>query len=277
MLKKPFGKTGEKVSEIGLGTFYDARWIILAMLGFKSREERKLEALKVGLEGGINLIDTAEIYKTEPLVAKAIKGIKREDLFIVTKVWSNHLRREALLKALDSSLKRLEVKYVDLYLVHWPNPRIPISETMGAMEEAIDKGKTRYIGLSNFSLKQIIEAQEALRKYEIVSVQLEYNLMNRKVEKDILPYCERNGIAFMAYYPLAHGKLLKKRDKLKELCEKYNKTLAQIALNWLASKEKVFPIPRASNPYHVKENLGASGWRLSEEDIKKLEDLFPLT
>ncbi|GBC75172.1 Glyoxal reductase [archaeon HR06] len=154
---------------------------------------------------------------------------------------------------------------------------MPLSETMGAMEEAVDKGKTRYIGLSNFSLKQIMEAQEALRKYEIVSVQLEYNLMNRKVEKDILPYCERNGIAFMAYYPLAHGALLKKKDKLKNLCEKYNKTLAQVALNWLASKEKVFPIPRASNPYHVKENLGASGWRLSEEDIKKLEELFPLT
>lgn len=275
MEMKQFGSRGPKVSEIGMGTYYDVSWIILSMIGIRRNWRRKLEALKTGLENGMNLIDTAEIYGSEPLVAKAIKGLNRESLFISTKVWPSHLRRDQLLRSLEKSLRRLETSYVDLYLVHFPSKKVPISETMRAMEEAIDQGKVRYIGLSNFDLKRIEEARDALSKHDILALQLEYSLINRSVEKEILPYCQREGIALMAYYPLGHGKLAKAKDKLEPLIKKYSKTAAQIALRWLAQKPLVFPIPRASNPLHVKENVGASGWELSEEDLALLDKIFP--
>jgi len=274
MEKKRFGKNGPLLSEIGMGTYYDIAWIILSRFGILRGKKKKIEAIRTGIEGGMNLIDTAEIYGSEPLVAEAMKGYKREDIFISTKVWPNHLRRDALLRSLDKSLKRLNTSYVDLYLIHFPNNRVPIQETMKAMEEAIDSGKVLYIGLSNFNLRQIEEARNALSKHDITAVQLEYSLLKRDVEKDILPYCQKEGIAFMAYYPLGHGRLARETEKLRYFMEKYKKTPAQIALRWLADKELVFPIPRASNALHVKENINASGWKLSEEDYKQLSNIF---
>jgi diketogulonate reductase-like aldo/keto reductase len=274
MRYKRFGKNGPKVSEIGMGTYYDPIWIATAYLGWRRKARQKIDAIRAGLSGGITLIDTAEVYGSEPLVAEAIKGFRREDLFIATKVWLNHLRREKVFKSLKNSLKRLQTGYVDLYQIHFPNSAVPIVETMGAMEELVDQGKIRYIGVSNFSLKQTVEANSALKKYELASVQLNYSLFDRSIEADILPYCEKQGIAVLAYFPLAHGKLAFERKELAELIHKYSKTAAQIALNWLCSKQNVFPIPRASNPLHVKENLGASGWEISEEDSAGLQRLF---
>ncbi|HLI45826.1 MAG TPA: aldo/keto reductase, partial [Geobacterales bacterium] len=243
-------------------------------IGILRGKNKKIEAIKTGLRGGINLIDTAELYGSEPLVAKAVSEFNREELFISTKVWPSHLKRDALLRALDNSLKRLNMKYVDLYLIHFPNPRIPIQETMRAMEEAVANGKVLYIGLSNFNLKQIEEARNALSKHDITAVQLEYSLLNRKIEKDILPYCQKEGIALMAYYPLGHGRLAKDKRKFEPFIKKYGKSQAQIALRWLADKYYVFPIPRASNPIHIEENLNASGWKLDEADTKQLEYIF---
>lgn len=272
---KPFGKTGVRVSAVGMGTYYDPLWILTGMLGWRRGSKAKIEAIRTGIELGINLIDTAEIYQSEPLIAKAIRGFRREDLFLATKVWSNHLRRESLIRSLEASLRKLEVSYVDLYQVHFPNPHVPISETMSAMEEMVDKGKIRFIGVSNFSLTQMVEAQTALKKYELSSTQMEYSLANRSIERDILPYCERNGIAVLAYYPLAHGKLASNRE-LGQIAAKYGKTPAQLALNYLASKTNVFPIPRASKAEHVRDNAGSVGWTISEEDRLRLEKLFPL-
>ncbi|BBD72341.1 aldo/keto reductase [Sulfodiicoccus acidiphilus] len=221
----------------------------------------------------MNLIDTAEIYGSEPLVREAIRGAKREELFVATKVWSNHLRRESLFKALEGSLNRLGLNYVDLYQVHFPNRRVPISETMGAMEEMVDKGKIRHIGISNFSLKQTEEAVHSLKKYELASIQINYSLSHRVPERDLIPYCQKEGIAVMAYYPLAHGKLSNTSEKLRPLLQKYGKTPSQLALNWLASIPNVFPIPRASKVEHVKENLEAVGWRMDDSDRRELERL----
>ena len=191
-----------------MGTYYDPQWIATAKtLGWRRGAASKVEALKAGLDGGINFIDTAEIYGSEELVARAIVGRKREDLFIATKVWSNHLRRDALVKALEKSLKRLGTSYVDLYQVHFPNTKVPIAETMGAMEEMKDKGKLLSIGVSNFSLKQTIDANAALKKSQLASNQVDYSLANREIEADLLPYCESNKITIIAYYPLGHGKL----------------------------------------------------------------------
>ena len=274
MLYKKFGRDGPDVSEVGMGTYYDAGWIAAARMGWLRGRRQKIKAIKAGLDGGINLIDTAEIYGSEPLVAEAIAGYDRRKIFLATKVWSNHLHRGPLMRSLNRSLERLKTDYVDLYQVHFPNRRVSISETMGAMEELVDQGKVKFIGVSNFSLERIIEAKNALKKHGLAAVQLSYSLANRDIEKDIIPYCEKEGIMLLAYYPLAHGRLASTRGDVQELARKYGKTMVQMALNWLISKPNVLPIPRASTEEHVMENLGASGWSMSDDDRASLEAAF---
>src|SRR6267143_788803 len=245
MMTKEFGKTGRMVTEIGMGTYYDKPWIRVAKHGWS-------------------------------IVAKAIRGKKRDELFIATKVWLDHLHRDDLITALGRSLERLELAYVDLYQIHFPNSSVPIRETMGAMEEMMDKGKIRCIGVSNFSLEQMIEANSALAKSEIAAAQVNYSLIHRKVERDIIPYCKQNKIAVLAYYPLGHGILARSGPRMEEVCRRNSKTPAQVALNWLVSKPGVFAIPRASRPSHVEEDLGGSDWRLSDNDRADLEKEFSL-
>jgi diketogulonate reductase-like aldo/keto reductase len=275
---REFGRTKVKVSLIGMGTYYDVSWIMKSrLLSRRAGKEEKIAALKRGIELGINLIDTAEMYDTEPLVAEAIRGHERDALFIATKVWSTHLRYNQVLKAAQRSLAKLQCDYIDLYQIHWPNPLVPIKETMRAMEKLVDDGKVRYIGISNFSLSQTKEAEEALSKHELASNQVQYNLKARKIETDLLPYCERNNIAIMAYRPVAHGALANPSGKLREILDEISqrhggKTPAQIALNWLVNKSKiVFPIPRASRPERIMENVGAVGWNLDADDLVKLD------
>jgi len=272
--RKEFGRTGAMVSEIGMGTWYDAAWLGAAKLGRASGAAEKVRALQAGMDGGINFIDTAELYMSEPLVAKAIKGRGRDELFVTTKVWSTHLHRDALVGALEKSLKNLALSYVDLYQIHWPNPSVPIAETMAAMEEMKDKGRIRAIGVSNFSLEEMTEANSSLKKSEIASNQVNYSLRHREPEGELLPYCERNHVALIAYFPLGHGALASS-SRLQAVADRVAKTPSQVALNWLVSKPAVFAIPRASNEAHVKEDLGASGWRLSEEDVAELDRQFP--
>jgi diketogulonate reductase-like aldo/keto reductase len=272
---KTFSRTGAKVTEIGMGTYYDPLWIATATLGWRRNARRRIMAIRAGIEVGINLIDTAEIYGSEPLVGEAINDHKREDLFIATKVWPRHARRDALVRSLEKSLARMGISYVDLYQIHFPSSKVPIGETMAAMEEMKEKGKLLSIGVSNFSLQQTIDANAALKKSQLASTQMEYSLVHRNIEADILPYCENNGMAILAYYPLGHGRLAKAGDKMRTLCEKYAKTPSQVALNWLTSKPNVFPIPRASRAEHVTENAGGSGWTMSGDDRAELEKLFP--
>lgn len=274
---REFGKTKAKVSSIGMGTYFDTSWITSARLfGRREGKEEKIAALRTGIELGVNLIDTAEIYESEPLVAEAIKGYDRSSLFIATKVWPTHLNYDGVLEAAKRSIDRLRCSYIDLYQIHWPNPSVPIKETMSAMEWLVDEGKVRHIGVSNFSLSQLREAEEALSKYEVASNQVEYSLKVRKIESDLLPYCEKRGIVILAYRPIAHGALSRPSGKLKtvvdDISAKYGgKTPAQIALNWLLNTGTiVFPIPRASRPSRVIEDAGAAGWRMEPEDMTKL-------
>jgi len=274
---REFGRANVKVSDIGMGTYYDASWIAASRLsGYQQGREDKIAALRNGIELGINLIDTAEIYESEPLVAEAIKGYRRDALFVATKVWPMHLKYDQVLKAAQRSLERLQSSYIDLYQIHWPNPMVPIKETMRAMEKLVDHGKVRYIGVSNFSLSQTKEAEEALSKYELVSNQVEYSLKVREIEADLLPYCGQNGIVILAYRPLAHGALANPSGKLKAVIDEISqkdggKTPAQIVLNWLLNKSRVvFPIPRASRPQRVAEDAGAVGWSLDSDDMAKL-------
>ncbi len=273
MRLKEFAKTGHKISEVGMGTYYDPLWVATAFMGWRRRKAAKVEAIMAGFESGITLVDTAEIYRSEPLVAKAMAGKKRDDVFLATKAWPNHLHRDALISAFDGSLRRLGTSYIDLYQVHWPNPRVPIEETMGAMEELVRDGKLRHVGVSNFGLEQLKEAQSALPRSEVSSVQLDYSLIHRRVEHEVLPYCEREKVALLAYYPLGHGKL-PSDQRLDSVSSSHGKTRAQVALRWLADKPNVFPIPRASRPDHVRDNAGAGDWELSEREMVELDQKF---
>jgi len=267
------GKTGRTIPATGSGTYYDPGWIAPAYVGWRRGMREKVEAIKAGLDSGITLVDTAEIYRSEPLVAKALEGKKRDEVFIASKVWSTHLHRDSLVKAFENSLKRLGTNYIDLYQVHWPNPGVPIEETMGAMELLVQEGKLMHIGVSNFNLEQMRAAQSALKKSELASVQLDYSLIHRNVESDILPYCDKERIALLAYYPLGHGKL-PKDGRLDSAAKSTGNTRAQVALQWLAGKANVFPIPRASVARHVRENAGGSDWELPDLVRKGLDSAF---
>ena len=257
------GGTGERVPDVGLGTW--------AYTGGS-------EPLRRGVEVGAFLIDTAEAYRTEDAVGAAIAGI-RGGVFVATKVSPSHFRRRDVHKACDESLKRLNVDVIDLYQLHWPNDRIPITETMGAMEELVEAGKIRYIGVSNFSVEEMEEAQAALSKSRIASNQVEYSLTERSIEPDVLPYCQANAITVIAYSPLARGLgNFGKGDgakALEDVAARNGRTVAQVALNWCLGHDRVMVIPKSNSAARVEENCGSSGWRLPDEDIAALEAAFP--
>jgi len=296
------GKTGFKVSVIGLGT-----WQIGTKLwgwGTDYDESDAIAVIHQAIDLGINFIDTAEIYgggKSEEIIGKAIAE-RRDEVFLATKVWVTNLSYNKVIKAAERSLRRLRVDVIDLYQVHWPNPFVPIERTMRAMERLVKEGKVRCIGVSNFSVNQLKRAQEALFSEEVVSNQVEYNLLNRKIEKDLLPYARREKITIIAYSPLAKGILtgkyapgnvprdilrridilfssenLKRANKvlevLHEIAERRGKAVSQVALNWLIKEPTIIAIPGAKKPMHVKINVGAVGWKLTEEEVKRIDEV----
>ncbi|MBI2045834.1 MAG: aldo/keto reductase [Parcubacteria group bacterium] len=243
----------------------------------ESNIEQSISILKQGLALGIRLIDTAELYGeglTEEIVGQAIKGHNREDIFLITKVWKTNLRHDAVLAAAEKSLKRLQTDYIDLYLIHWPNEAAPLLETMRALEELVSNKKVRHIGVSNFSVPIMEEAQSYLSKTTLAANQIEYSLLERSAEKEIIPFCKENNIKVIAHRPLAKGKLaLEQKEILNTLSKKYQKTPIQIALNWLISQDIVV-IPKTANAGHLKEICGAVGWRLEETDTGLLKSDF---
>lgn len=254
---KILGKTKEKIPAIGMGT-----WKL-------PNTSESMKALRIGMKAGIKFIDTAEIYGTEETVGEAIRN---EEVFLATKVSPQHFRYNDVIKACDNSLKRLGVKTIDLYQLHWPNPLVPISDTMKAMEELVKQGKIRYIGVSNFPVKKTIAAQEAMKKNEIVSNQVEYSPFVRDIENDILPFCQKEKITVIAYSPFNRGHLFERNPEIKKVLEKigikYGKTVAQVTLNWLVSKDSVVAIPKAADGNHVRENAAAADFNLKKEDIE---------
>jgi diketogulonate reductase-like aldo/keto reductase len=278
--RKSLGKTGESVAVIGLGTWN--------MGGRESPDyrddERLIEAIRYAVELGMNHIDTAEMYAAghaEELVGEAVKQFSRDEVFIATKVWPSNLRYEDVIRSCRRSLERLQLKYVDLYMVHWPNPRIPLQETMKAMEKLVEDGLVRYIGVSNFDVELLEEAMNALKREEIVANQVKYSLEAREVERELIPFCERNGITVTAYTPLGKGRIPAEAASntpegkiLAEMAQRYGKTPVQIALNWVIWRPNVITIPKAARKEHLEENAGAAGWRLTEEDYKRLSAAY---
>ena len=308
MLYRRLGDSDLEVSVIGLGT-----WVMGGVWWAEPEDEQSIEAIKVSIEGGINLIDTAPAYgygRAERIVGKAIKGI-REKVIIATKcglAWDekgnifNNLKRESLLKEIDASLERLGVDFIDLYQVHWPDPNTPIKETFETLEEIRQVGKIRYIGVSNYNVEQMEEA----RKYaKIVSLQPPYSLFNRGIEKEILPYCRKNNIGILAYSPMERGILTGKFHldgveppddlrrnhptlapeafeptkrcllKLKEIADEKGCTLGALAVAWVIHQDGVTTaLVGARNPKQAKENLQSADVNLSQKDLDRIEEII---
>ncbi len=265
---------GVEIPVLGLGTWgmggrqiEDHRW-----------DSENVTAIRMAIELGFTHIDTAEYYgagHAEELVGEAIETYPRDSLFITTKVWHTHLRHSDLVSSMKKSLRRLGLDYVDLYLVHWPNPDVPLRETMMAMERCADEGYTRYIGVSNFSRSLMMEAQSHLETHTLVANQVEYSLLDQKPKMALLPSIQAEGRTLIAYSPLGKGILAKPGNKvLDEMAEKYEKSQAQVALNWLISQENVVAIPKTSNPVHLLDIVGAVGWEIGLEDSIRLSQGF---
>jgi diketogulonate reductase-like aldo/keto reductase len=277
LLRRKFGWTGLVVPVIGMGT-----WNIEGRT--RDAERRGIEALRLGLDLGMKHIDTAEMYgngRSEELVAEAVAG-RREQVFLVSKVMPSNASYEGTLKACERSLKRLNTDFLDLYLIHWPSSQYPIKETMRAMEKLADEAMIKFIGVSNFDLEQLREAQHALKKHRIACNQVLYHLAYRDIERDLLPYCTESEIAIVGYSPFGHGNFPSPQSKggkvLAEIAKRHSSTVRQVALNFLTRHPALFTIPKAGNPDHIREISGAVGnWRLTDEDIAAIDSTFPLS
>lgn len=244
-----------------------------------NNDEADIQAIKNAIDAGITHIDTAEGYAdghAEELVAKAIKEYDRKKLLIVSKVKAENLSYKDIKKSLNNSLERLETDYLDLYLIHGPSDEVPIEESMRAMNDLIDQGLVKNIGVCNFNIKRFAEAQ-ANSHHKLVANQLHHNLIYREAQKEgLIEYCQKNDVMFIAWRPVQKGMLTTADNPLmKEMCEKYGKTPAQIAINWAMMGENMVTLSKMTNPEHLKENLGAIGWELEKEDYERLDKEFP--
>lgn len=258
MICTELSRTGVCVPEVGIGTWdYHAG----------------SAPIRQGLEAGALFVDTAESYGSEPVVGEAIRGI-RNRVFIATKVSPQHFWPDSLRRSVDASLQRMKIDVVDLLQLHEPNPSVPIEETMGTVSDLIRAGKVRFAGVSNFSVQQLQEAQKALGTYPIVSNQVRYNLIDRTIEAELLPYCRATHVTVIAYCPLARG-LHRIRDcdpsgVIDELSRETGKSPAQIVINWCLCQEGVVTIPKGNSVEHIIDNCGASDWRLSSEQLARI-------
>jgi diketogulonate reductase-like aldo/keto reductase len=260
MQYKELGSTGIQLPEIALGTW---------------KYGGGIKPLQTGIESGAFFIDTAESYGSESVVGEAVKGI-RDRVFIASKVSPGRLRRADVLRAADQSLLRLKMDYVDLYQLHGPNPTIPIQETMGAMEDLVDAGKIRFVGVSNFMPHDLKNAVAAMQRHKIVSNQVRYSLIERTIESELLPYCQQNRITILAFSPLGSGlENLRRNDPggvLTKVAVATGKTEAQVALNWCTAKDGVIALTKSNSPARVVEACEASSWRLSPEHLRMLDE-----
>lgn len=238
-------------------------------------------AIKTALDMGISHIDTAEWYsegRAEELVGEAIKGFDRSKLIITTKVTPMHLHYNDLINAAAQSLKRLKADYIDVYLIHNPNPYIDIKESMEAMDLLVQKGYTKYIGLSNFNVPQFVQAQECSEN-KMTCNHLHYNLKHRGPLIDgSVKYAQDNDVMIVAWRPTQKGLFSKEPVGIVDkICAKYGKTANQVAINWLISQKNVVTISKTRKIEHLKENLGALGWSMEKSDIELLMNHFPGT
>jgi aryl-alcohol dehydrogenase-like predicted oxidoreductase len=303
MRKIRFGRSDLKVSEIGLGTLTFGH----PTKGIQDFDEIK-KLLNYALDNGINFLDTAEEYAgglSEKYIGEIIKERgDREDIIIETKAAPPHIGYKELKKACNKSLERLQTGYIDMYLLHFPWCYYPANESAKALDELIEEGKIRYAGVSNYHNPLVEELMDHLENGDIITNQLSYSLTSRSIEKEILPFSREKGIHVTAWSPLESGFLTGKYHEnsefekndfrnnlvlfqhkdnfvqmkplfelMRNLAEKYEASVAQIALNWIIKNEDITPIPGAKNIEQVQSNIDSTKFRLTDEELNNLSNL----
>jgi len=263
--------TGEEIPVLGLGT-----WRMGGSLHPDySQDSQVVELLQTAIQLGYTHIDTAEVYAdghTEELVGRAAGDFPRKSLFITTKIWHTNLGYSAVHESIDRSLIRLNSEYIDLCLIHNPDPATPLPETFDALNELVARGKIRNIGVSNFDFHQMQKAQ-ALSSTPIVTNQVPYNLYNHAyVKNGVLKHCQEQGILLTAYSPFDRGVVLNDPE-VGKIAALHGKTPAQIALAWLFRQPGVITIPMSGDPAHLKSNLASLDIQFSRQDMEILENL----
>jgi diketogulonate reductase-like aldo/keto reductase len=243
---------GIEIPALGLGTW-------------QLKGKQCTEVVQLALQLGYTHIDTAEIYGNQKEIGNAIAGFDRKELFLVSKAWLNHLRFDDVLKACNSTLRDLGTDYLDLYLIHWPNKKVPVQETLKAMLQLKKDGKIRAIGVSNFSILDLHEAEQT--GAVIATDQIEMHPLLQ--QKTLWHYCSLRKIPVTAYSPIARGLVLK-NETIQKIAEKHGKTAAQVSLKWLLQKGAIV-IPKASSREHLQQNLDVFDWRLSGKEVAEVD------
>ena len=254
-------RNGQQVCPLGQGTYQMGR-----------RPGEEIQALRRGIDLGLTLIDTAEMYDTEELVGEAVRYC-RDRAFIVSKVLPGNASYEGTKRACERSLRRLGTDYIDLYLLHWIG-RYPFSETVRALVELQQEGKIRQWGMSNLDVADMEHILSLPHGQGCAANQVLYNLNNRGIEYDLLPWSERYAIPLMAYTPLGEGRLHSHRT-LAEIARRHDATPAQIMLAWVMRTANVMAIPKAGSVGHVEENARSLDICLTEDDLRDIDRAFP--
>jgi diketogulonate reductase-like aldo/keto reductase len=260
--------SGERVPALGQGTWN--------MGEDRRRRREEIAALRLGVDLGMRLIDTAEMYadgEAEQIVGAAIAG-RREKVFLVSKVLPEHATRRGTIAACERSLKRLDADRIDLYLLHWREQEVELAEVLEAFTALVRAGKIRHWGVSNFDVEDMQELVRLPAGKAVAADQVMYNLDRRGIEHDLVPWCRRRRIPVMAYSPLDEGRLLRSRD-LERIAQQLEATPSQVALAWLLRQQNVIAIPKSASEAHVRENFAALDLRLGKEDLAVLDRAFP--
>lgn len=248
---------GKKIPAIGLGT-----WQLT---------ENCVESVEKALDMGYIHVDTAQVYGNEAEVGKGIQNaeINREDIWLTTKVWRDNLNKEDLKESVGKSLEKLKTDYVDLLLIHWPFKEMDLEAVLEEMDELVEEGKARNIGLSNFTAEQTRRAQE-LSDHDLLTNQVEYHpFLN---QDEVIEECGNQDMMLTAYSPLARGDVIG-NELLQEIGEKYEKSEVQVALRWLIQQENICAIPKATSAEHQEANLDIFDFELSEKEIEEISHL----
>lgn len=263
-----------EVGDIGQGTALD--WTAGG-----TRDTRCIQTLRLGIDLGMNVIDTAPIYESghaEEVVGRAIAG-RRNEAFVATKFSPEASRRDDVIRSAEASLRRLGTHWIDLLQVHWPHPSVPLEESLEAMFRLAEQGKVRHLGLGNCTARQIREALATEAAPHLLSVQQEYSLADRSIEAEILPLCRENRLRLLAYSPLARGKIVPDDPRgrvLTEIAAKRGLSVAQVVLAWLRREDLVLPIPRSGREEHLRENAAAAAITLDPQDVARIDRTYAM-
>jgi diketogulonate reductase-like aldo/keto reductase len=268
MEQRPFGATGREVSVIGQGTWYIA----------SGDRARAVAALRRGLDLGMNHIDTAEMYDgAEELIGEALAK-RRDEIFLVSKVLPSNASKNKTKTACEKSLARLQTDHLDCYLLHWRGS-YPLEETFAAFEDLQREGKIRSYGVSNFDADDLAETLAVVGKDKLACNQVLYHLEERAIEHAVIPLCEKNNVAVVAYSPFGHDSFPAPNSAggkvLAEIASAHGATPRQVALRFLVRQSAVLAIPKASNPEHAADNAAAGKLRLTQDDIARIDRAFP--